>query len=156
MTKERPGPRDLPPFVAIPNSSQKPGFLGVKYAPLNTGSTPNPGQSYSVRGIALANGLTINEIEKRQNLLQDLDKTFNGFESDNQLLEGLDRFGQQARSIITSRRARQAFDVSQESPEFSKMFGKTAFGQSCLLASRFGGIGCPICLDFIGWLGYAP
>ncbi len=136
MTKERPGPRDLPPFVAIPNSSQKPGFLGVKYAPLNTGSTPSPGQKYSVRGIALANGLTINEIEKRQNLLQDLDKTFRGFESDNQLLDGLDRFGQQARSIITSRRAREAFDVSKESPEFAKMFGKTAFGQSCLLASR--------------------
>ncbi|MFT7644098.1 MAG: hypothetical protein ACI9G1_005864, partial [Pirellulaceae bacterium] len=27
-------PNDLPPFVTIPNSPQRPGFLGVKYAPL--------------------------------------------------------------------------------------------------------------------------
>lgn len=136
VTKEKPGPADLPPFVAIPNSNQKPGFLGVKYAPLNTGSTPRPGQPFSVRGIALGNGLTLSEIEKRQNLLKDLDTTFRGFEKNSQLLDGLDRFGQQAYSIITSKRARAAFDVSQESPEFAQQFGERPFGLSCLLAIR--------------------
>ena len=71
---------DLPPFVSVGNSNQKPGFLGVKYAALNTGSTPRAGQPFSVRGITLGNGVTIKEIEKRQTLLGDLDKTFQGFE----------------------------------------------------------------------------
>ena len=32
ITKESPGIPELPPFVAIPNSAQRPGYLGVRYA----------------------------------------------------------------------------------------------------------------------------
>src|SRR4029078_9477506 len=74
VTKETRGPRDLPPFVAIPNSNQRTGFLGVQYAPLNTTSAPKAGTPYGVRGISLANGLTVEEVERRTNLLSDLDK----------------------------------------------------------------------------------
>lgn len=136
VTKELGGPADLPPFVSIPNSAQRPGFLGVKYAPLHTNSTPNQGAPYSVRGITLGNGLTVADVEKRQNLLKGLDTTFSGFEKNNQLLDGLDRFSQQAYSMITSKRARDAFDVSKESPAYAQQFGKENFGQSCLLATR--------------------
>lgn len=136
VTKELPGQKDLPPFVAIPNSNQRPGFLGVQYAPLNTTSTPKPGVPFNVRGIALGNGLTISELERRQNLLQSLDTTFASVESNSQLLTGLDRFSEQAYSIISSKRARDAFDISKESPKYAEPFGETGFGQSCLLASR--------------------
>ncbi|QDT97511.1 DUF1501 domain-containing protein [Gimesia aquarii] len=136
FTKENPGPENLPPYVSIPNSTQKPGFLGVKYAPLNTGATPRPGQPFNVRGISLRSGLTVENIERRESLLRDIDQTFNGLEKNSQLIEGLDQFGQQAYSIITSKRARDAFDISKESPAFSKPFGESSFGQSCLLASR--------------------
>jgi len=136
VTKELGGPKDLPPFVAIPNSNQRPGFLGVQYAPLNTTSAPKPGVPYSVRGISLGNGLTVEEIERRNSLLADLDKTFAAVESNSQLLTGLDRFTEQAHAIITSRRAREAFDVSRESPTFAKPFGEDPFGMSCLLATR--------------------
>lgn len=136
FTKETTGPQDLPPFVAVPNSQQRPGFLGVKYAPLNTGRAPTAGAPFSVRGMSLTGGLTIEEVEKRHNLLADLDTTFNGVEKESQLLEGLDKFSQQAYSIITSRRSREAFDISKESPAFAKPFGEEAFGTSCLLATR--------------------
>ncbi|MFO0821006.1 MAG: DUF1501 domain-containing protein [Pirellulales bacterium] len=136
VTKELDAPRDLPPFVAIPNSPQRAGFLGVQYAPLNTNATPQPGKPFSVRGVALGNGLTIDEVERRQNLLQDLDKTFTSVEKNSQLLAGLDRFSEQAYAIITSKRAREAFDISKESPKFAEPFGAEAFGQSCLLATR--------------------
>ena len=129
-------PKDLPPFVAIPNSAQRPGFLGVQYAPLNTTQAPRPGQPFNVRGIALGNGLTIDEVERRHNLLADLDKTFAAVEKDSQLLTGLDRFNEQAHAIITSKRTREAFDVSKEDPKFAEPFGTEAFGQSCLLATR--------------------
>jgi len=136
VTKELGGPKDLPPFVAIPNSNQRTGFLGVQYAPLNTTGAPKPGAPYSVRGISLANGLTVEEVERRQNLLADLDRTFAKVEKDSQLLTGLDRFSEQAHSIITSKRARDAFDVSKESPKFAEPFGGETFGMSCLLATR--------------------
>jgi hypothetical protein len=136
VTKELGGPKDLPPFVAIPNSNQRTGFLGVQYAPLNTTAAPKPGMPYSVRGISLGNGLTIDEVERRQNLLADLDRTFAKVEKDSQLLTGLDRFSEQAHSIITSKRARDAFDVSKESPKFAEPFGGETFGMSCLLATR--------------------
>ncbi|MFP6611695.1 MAG: DUF1501 domain-containing protein [Pirellulales bacterium] len=138
LSKETEGqnPVDLPAFVQVPNGRQRPGFLGVKYAPLNTGATPRAGAPFSVRGIALGNGLTVTEVEKRHALLNDLDTTFKDIEKDNQLLDGLDRFSQQAYSIITSKRSRQAFDISKESPAFAEPFGEEAFGMSCLLACR--------------------
>ncbi len=136
VAKELPAPSDIPPAVSIPNSRQRAGFLGVKYAPLSTNSTPRPGVPFSVRGISLGGGVTISEIERRQSLLRDLDTTFQGFESDNQLLDGLDRFSRQAYEMITSKNAREAFDISKESPQFAKQFGETPFGMSCMLATR--------------------
>lgn len=136
VTKELGGPADLPPFVSIPRSPQKSGFLGVQYAPLHTNSTPRAGSSFSVRGISLGGGLTVADVEKRQNLLSQLDTTFTGFEQNSQLLEGLDKFSQQAYSMITSKRARDAFDTSKEDPAFAAKYGETPFGQSCLLATR--------------------
>ncbi len=130
-------PNDLPSFVAVGNNTQqKAGYLGVRYAPLVTGSTPRPGAPYSVRGVSLGNGLTVNEVEKRTGLLRELDTTFAGYEKNNQLLDGLDRFSEQAHAMITSKRAREAFDISKESPAFAAPFGDEAFGMSCLLASR--------------------
>ncbi len=136
VSKELQAPAELPPAVSIPNSRQRAGYLGVKYAPMNTGGTPQAGQPFSVRGVALGNGLTVAEVEKRTNLLRDLDTTFKGFEKNNQLIDGLDRFSQQAYAMITSKQARAAFDISKESPKFAEPFGTEGFGVSCLLATR--------------------
>ncbi len=136
VSKELPGAPDLPPFVAVPNSNQKPGFLGVRHAALNTGAVPRAGQPFAVRGIALGQGITISEVERRSNLLRDLDTAFAGYESNSQLLDGLDRFSQQAYDMITSPRSREAFDISRESPAFAKPFGEENFGVTCLLATR--------------------
>lgn len=136
VTKERPGIPELPPFVAVPNSAQRPGYLGVKYAPMNTTATPQIGTPFLVRGISMSGGLTIEDIERRRNLLTSLDRTFSDVEKESQLLDGMDEFGKQAHTVITSTRAREAFDISKESPEFTKPFGTSALGSSCLLALR--------------------
>ena len=136
VTKEKPGIAELPPFVAIPNSAQRPGYLGVRYAPMNTTSTPQIGSPYKVRGISMSGGLTVDDVEKRRNLLTKLDQTFRSVEEQNQLLDGMDEFGRQAHTVITSNQAREAFDISKESPDFSKSFGSSGLGASCLLALR--------------------
>ena len=152
VSKELGGIGNIPPNVAIPRSRQKTGYLGVQYAPLNTGETPKPGEMFSVRGLKLAGGLTIDAVEKRQALLGDLDKTFRGFEETNQLVKGLDKFGQQAHAMITSPKSREAFDVSKESPNFQKLFGETPFDQSCLLAARLVEAGTRfVTIELGGW-----
>jgi hypothetical protein len=152
VSRELPGATDLPHFVAIPNTPQKPGYLGVRYAPLQTNATPTPGKPFSVRGISLNDGLTVEEFEKREKLLGALDTTFKGFEADSKLVEGLDQFARQAYDMISSPRARKAFDVSQEKPAVARPFGEHRFGQSCLLAARLIEAGVRfVTVTFGGW-----
>jgi hypothetical protein len=151
VSKELGSAPDLPPFVAVPNTPQMAGYLGIRYAPLATNATPRMGQPFTVRGISLRTGLTVSDVERRQNLLKDLDTLFQSAEAD-QLVEGLDKFSQQAYEMITSPRARKAFDVSQESSETAQRFGESPFGQSCLLATRLVEHGVRfVTVSFGGW-----
>ncbi len=144
--------RDLPVYVAVPKASQGPGYLGVKYAPLATNEAPRAGRPFNVRGISLGGGVTLNEIGKRKQLLDDLDQTFAAIRRDDELLDGLDEFGQKAFEMITSRRAREAFDVSRESEAFRKPFADDPFSQSCLLAIRLVEAGVRfVTLSLGGW-----
>lgn len=136
LAMERPGDPDVPDFVGIPNIDQRPGFLGVQYAPLNTNATPVAGQTFNVRGVRLANGMTVDQVRRRHQLLNDLDQRLASIESSSSLLQGLDRFSEQAYSMITSSRTREAFDLTKESGSIQKLFDEQSFSQSCLLATR--------------------
>ncbi|WP_164102376.1 DUF1501 domain-containing protein [Candidatus Laterigemmans baculatus] len=136
LSRERPSEADIPSHVAIPRASQGAGFLGIRYAPLSTNSAPRFGQPYRVRGLSLTGDLTVEQVSRRQSLLEQLDGRMAGLRRNSQLIEGLDQFGQQAHSMITSPRARKAFDISEEPSSFASQFGETPFGQSCLLAIR--------------------
>ena len=136
VAKERPSDPDIPSQVAVPRAGHGAGFLGIRYAALETKSSPTFGRPFSVRGIALPGGIGVDEVKRRQSLLKKLDHRFAELEKDDQLLDGLDRFGEQAYSMITSSRARQAFDISQEPESFARQFGEDSFGQSCLLSLR--------------------
>ena len=152
LSKERPGEDDIPSQVAVPKAGHGPGFLGIRYASLETNSTPQFGQPYSVRGLSLSPGIGVDEVQKRQQLLKKLDRRFAEFEEVGGLVDGLDRFGEQAYSMITSPRARKAFDISQEPASFSKLFGEDSFGQSCMMALRLveSGVGL-VSVQLGGW-----
>lgn len=152
VASQRRAAEDLPPFVAVERTKQSPGFLGIQYAPLNTGSAPQAGKPFSVRGISLSGGLTVETLQRRRDLLQDLDQTFASIEDDEQLLVGLDRFSDKAFSMITSPAARRAFDISKEDPKFAAQFAEDKFSQSCLLAIRLVEAGVKfVSLSLGGW-----
>ncbi len=152
VSKELASPRDLPPFVAIPRTPQVAGVLGVEYAPFSTQTTPRAGQPFTVRGIALDHGLTLQAIKRRQQLRTDLEAAFRAYERDSGLLRGLDRFAQRAHEILSSPRCRRAFDISQEPASIRRLFPEHAVAQSCLLAVRLVEAGVRfVSVDHGGW-----
>jgi hypothetical protein len=127
---------DMPSFVAVPNSAgDSSGYLGVEYGPLETGATPQPGQPVKIRGLTL-NGVTLEEIDRRQNLLKRYDTAFGSLAAEDRVLAGMDQFGQKAYAMMRSGKARDAFDLSHESTNISSLFGPDGFSQSCMLATR--------------------
>ncbi len=152
LAKERPAPPDLPSYVAVPATEWSAGYLGDAYAALKTNDVPKPGQPFQVRGIALSEGVTLDKIQNRQQLLQKVDTLFRQEETNSALLEALDQFGKQAYEMITSPRAREAFDTSREPESISKLFGTDDFSQGMLLACRLIEYKVPfVTVTFSGW-----
>lgn len=135
-SRERPGPLDLPSFVAVPATEVGPGYLGVAYAPFKTGAVPTPGKPFEVRGLTLGDGLTLDKVKQRDALLKDLDTTFRRAEAASPLLDGMDRFGKAAQAMMLSARAREAFDTNREPAAVARLFAADPFSQSLLLAGR--------------------
>ena len=113
-----------------------PGYLGPEYGPLSTGEKPRFGQPFRVRGITLDDGLTVEKFQTRTNLLADVDTAFSQYESLDDSVRSLDRFSDQAYQIISSPRARDAFNLAAEPDQEIDRFGRHDFGQSLLLTSR--------------------
>jgi hypothetical protein len=136
VSKELSSPPDMPPFVAVPNTPQGGGFLGLQYGPFSTNASPKQGQPFNVRGIGLQGGMTLTEVNRREQLLASVDNTFRSIEAKSDVLSGLDEFSEQAFAMISSKRAREAFDLGRENPNVSKRFGDGEVNQSALLAVR--------------------
>ena len=128
---------ELPAFVAIPNQGNNPtGYIGVEYGPFDTGSAPKAGQPMEIRGLALRQGITLEDIDRRQNLVKRYDTAFGDYAKEDKILSGMDEFGQKAYTMMRSSKAREAFDLSKESQSATGLFGDDQFSQSCLLATR--------------------
>jgi len=108
----------------------------LQYGPFETGTTPKAGQPMSVRGLTLSNGLTLDDIDRRFNMVKRYDRAFGAFAQEDKVLSGIDEFSQKAHGMIFSGKTREAFDLTRESPAITGLFGESGFSQSCLLATR--------------------
>jgi hypothetical protein len=135
--KEHPG--NLPPYITLTNPLgrfSEAGFLGNNFKTFAPGGDPN-NPNYRVQGLALPRGMTEQRINERRGLLESL--------------EPLDEFQQKAYSLILGD-ARKAFDLSPESDATRARYGRTEYGQSCLLARRLVEAGVPfITVNDRGW-----
>ena len=137
ISKELKKSAEIPSSVAIPKSSTAPtGFLGLEFGPLETGTSPKAGEPMDIRGLSLSNGLTLEDIDRRNDLVKRYDTAFGNFANEDKILSGMDEFSQKAYFMMRSNRTREAFDITKESPSISNMFAPGSFSQSCLLATR--------------------
>ena len=137
VARELEAPSHLPPFVAIPDQGNYPtGFMGPEFGPFETAQPPVAGKPMEVRGLALRNGVTLEDIDRRHNLVQRYDNAFGDFAKEDKLLAGMDEFGRKAYAMMRSEKSREAFDLRKEPESISKLFGADQFSQSCLLATR--------------------
>jgi hypothetical protein len=133
------GPRnDLPPYVcvpSVPNEYAGSGYLSSAYGPFALGSDPARGD-FKVRDLNLPeNGVDEARFERRKSLLETVDHHFRSIE-DSDAIGAMDSFYQHAYKLISSERAREAFNLNAEPDKLKDEYGRNAAGQRMLLARR--------------------
>jgi hypothetical protein len=148
-------PGTLPPYVSIPRNPSftwelgKSAFLGGRYESFRAGD-PNEA-SYRVRDLAPTEPLPDVRVQRRQSMLAAVDNLSRTIEANDQLA-AFDQFQQRAARMVLSGEARDAFAIDAEKTELRDRYGRTTFGQSCLLARRLveRGVGF-VTVNFGGW-----
>ena len=132
-------PGTLPPYAAIPRNPSftwelgKSAFLGGRYESFKVGD-PNQ-EGYRVRDVSQAEPLTELRARRRQSLLKTVDGLAERIEGNDQI-KAFDQFQQRATEMVLSGEARDAFAIDKEDDKLRERYGRTTFGQSCLLARR--------------------
>jgi hypothetical protein len=134
-------PATVPPFVMMPArlsdqgtncQGQTGGWLGSAFDPLTILQDPaEPG--FRIDALEAQQNISGDRLTQRRDLLQTLDR---GPLDQEPGTRPMTEFQQQAFDLITSRRGQSAFDLSQEPPALRDRYGRTRFGQGCLLARR--------------------
>ncbi|HEY2785633.1 MAG TPA: DUF1501 domain-containing protein [Fimbriiglobus sp.] len=117
------------------------GPLGAAFDPFRLEYDPKTGTK--VPALQLPPGLTPERLQDRQSVRAALDAAARSF-GDSAAAGKLDAHRLRAFALLTSIEARTSFDLSLESDATVKRYGKTRFGQSCLLARRLVEAGVPV------------
>jgi hypothetical protein len=115
-------------------AGQTAGFLGQFWEPerfVGDPATPD----YHIEGLSLADELTSVRVNRRLELRNQLDSYLRKVERGD-ALDAWDRLSQQAFDLVTSGRARAAFDLQREPERMRERYGWHSWGQSVLLARR--------------------
>ncbi len=132
------GPRnDLPPYVcvpSVPNEYANSGYLSSAFGPFALGSDPAQGD-FQVRDLNLPKGVDDARFARRRSLLETVDHHFRTLE-ESDAINSMDAFYQHAYKLISSQKAREAFDLKAEPDALKDEYGRSAAGQRMLLARR--------------------
>jgi uncharacterized protein (DUF1501 family) len=132
------GPRnDLPPYVcvpSVPNEYANSGYLSSAFGPFALGSDPAQ-KDFQVRDLNLPKGVDDIRFARRRSLLETVDHHFRTMEQSD-AIDSMDAFYQHAYKLISSQKAREAFDLKSETDAIKDEYGRSAAGQRMLLARR--------------------
>jgi hypothetical protein len=126
----------LPAFVSIPQQMRFGGaaYLGKQFAPFATGMDP-AASNFRVNNLALSEGLNLDRVENRRELLSALDGQRRIADTQG-VADSVDQFTREAAELVTGGKARRAFDIATEDAKTRERYGKSSAGQGMLLARR--------------------
>jgi hypothetical protein len=137
-----PSSDDMPSFVAYPyvmrdgevTPGQHASFLGKGHDPFLVTEDPNR-KNFRLPELSLPENLSIDRLHNRREMQQLIDRQSRLLDYSAEA-RGLDSYYERALGMLDSPRVRQAFDLSSEPDEARDRYGRTTYGQSCLLARR--------------------
>ena len=132
----------IPTFVSLPHvlrdGSVTPGqtgsFLGKAYDPFFIGQDP-ASPEFRLPELSLPASLPLERLDDRRGLLRMID-TQGDLLGWSGTAQGIDAFYDRALTMLASPKVKKAFDLSQEQETLRDAYGRTTYGQSCLLARR--------------------
>ncbi|MCY3012201.1 MAG: DUF1501 domain-containing protein [Planctomycetota bacterium] len=132
------GPRkNLPPYVAIPNSPNEfagTGYLSSSYGPFSLGADP-ANKGFRVQDLSLPNGVDMARFDRRRSALDAVNSHFQEKQKSD-AISAMDTFYQRAYSLISSEKAREAFNIEAEEGGLRDKYGRNTAGQRLLMARR--------------------
>jgi hypothetical protein len=142
VDKLAPARGDMPTFVAYPHriadGSVTPGqhasFLGKLHDPLLVLQDPNS-PSFKLPELSLPAGISYERLQQRRELQQIVDAQTRLLDHAS-LARGVDSYYEKAMAMLHSTKLREAFNLAAEPEKVRERYGRTPYGQSCLLARR--------------------
>ncbi len=139
------GPKgDVPPHVLIPKPigntggnmphGQTAGFLGKTFDPFVLNADPSD-PNFKVPDMLPPDYIAAVRVDRRRNWREEIEKSVAYFET-NQDAKLMDSTFHQAYTLMSSAKAREAFDLRQEPDRMREKYRNNRFGQGCLLARR--------------------
>lgn len=139
------GPRgDLPPHIVLPETmgrgggnlpnGQAGGFLGKAYDPFSLMADPSK-ENFKVPDLLPPASIPPARVDRRRRLREAVEASMGQFESSESARTMSEHFDTAYR-LMTSPKARDAFDLSKEPTRIREAYGMNRFGQCCLLARR--------------------
>jgi hypothetical protein len=132
------GPRNnLPQYVCVPNQPNKfagTGYLSSSYAGFSLGADPASG-NFKVRDLNLPSGVDENRFNTRRRILDVVNDHFKNKEKSDSL-DAVDTFYNRAYAMISSEKARNAFDINKEDDKIRDEYGRNTAGSRLLLCRR--------------------
>ncbi len=147
--RRRAGNPDLPPFLVVGGKlhqghkaivGEGGGPLGAMYDPFRL--EYDPARGTKVPALQLSPDLTPERLADRQSLMHALASAEQRVAAAH-AAGALDDYRARAFAMLTSPSAREMFDLSREPAKVADEYGRTRFGQSCLLARRLVEAGVP-------------
>lgn len=143
----------LPPYVCVPSLPTNyagTGYLSAAYAPFSLGSDPASGR-FSVQDLNLPGGVDEKRFATRRSMLDAVNAHFAAKEqADN--IAAMDTFYQRAYGLLSSQKAKEAFNINAEPAQLRDEYGRNAAGQRMLLARRLVEAGVRfVSLTYGGW-----
>jgi hypothetical protein len=129
--------KNLPPYVCVPNQPNVyagSGYLSSSFAPFSVGSDP-AAKGFEVRDLNLPGGVSDQRFTRRRRMLDAVNDHFRAKEASDEL-DAMDSFYHHAYSLLSSKAAREAFDLAKEPDEIKDRYGRNQAGMRMLLGRR--------------------